>query len=56
MRVAFHEKTGNHENDEDTTTTNIELSAGLAEITGATEMTKTTGIRGVNHGFLKQRV
>ena len=57
MRVAFDENDGDHENDEATktsqTATNKELSA---EITETTEMTKTTGIEGANHGFPKQRV
>ena len=60
MWVAFHENDGNHENDENDeatqTATNKELSAGFAEITETTEMTKTTGIRGANHGFPKPRV
>ena len=29
------------------------LSAGFVEITEITEMTKTTGIQGANHGFRK---
>ena len=44
MRVAFHENNTNHENnenDEDNSDScNKELSAGLTEITEATEMTK----------------
>ena len=55
--VAFHENDGNHENDENDRDTQIatnkELSAGLTE---TTEMMKTTGTRGANHGFPKQRV
>ena len=54
MWVDFHENDGNHdnnENDETTqTATNKELSDAFAEIT---EMTKTAGIRGANHGFPK---
>ena len=60
MLVAFRENDGNHENDENNeatqTATNKELSAGFAEIMETTEMTKTTGIQGANHGFPKQRV
>ena len=60
MRVGFHENDGNHENDEDNSDSyiviNKELSAGLAEITETTEMTKTMGIKGANHVFPKQRV
>ena len=60
MRVAFHENDRNHENnenDEDKSDSYIykELSAGLAEITETTEMTKTIGIRGANHGLPKQQ-
>ena len=36
------------------TAANKELSAGLAEIMEFMDMTKTTGIRGANHGFPKQ--
>ena len=57
VRVAFRENDGNHENDENAedtqTATNKGLSAGLAEITETTKMTKTTGIQGANHGFPK---
>ena len=60
MRVAFHENDRNHENNkndkdnsESQTATNKEFNAGLAEITETTQMTKTTGMRGANHGFLK---
>ena len=58
--VAFHKDDGNHENEEKTkttqTATNKELSSGFVEITKAAGMTKTTGIRGANHRFNKQRV
>ena len=37
------------------TATNKELSVGSVEIMETTEMTKTTGIRGANHGFPKQQ-
>ena len=37
------------------TVTNKELSVGGTEIAETTEITKTTGMRGANHGF-KQRV
>ena len=60
VRVAFHENDGNHENAKTTktiqTATNKELSAGFAEITETTKMTKTTGIQGANHGFPRPRV
>ena len=57
MRAAFHENDGNGENDETTqTSTNKELSAGLAGIMPTTAMTKTTGIWGANHGFPKEWV
>ena len=38
------------------TATNKELSAGFAEITETTELTKTTGIQGANRRFPKPRV
>ena len=38
------------------TTTNKEVSAGLAGITETTEMTKTAGIQGASHGSPKQWV
>ena len=58
MRVAFHENDGNHENDVNNSKSYEQgLSAGFAEdITETTEMTKTTEIRGANHGFPKQQV
>ena len=37
------------------TATNKGLSAGIAEITETTKMTKTTGIQGASHGFPKPR-
>ena len=64
LRVAFHENDGNHENNEndehnsDSYNQGVECwnPAGLAEITGTTKMTKTTGIQSANHGFPKPRV
>ena len=58
MRAAFHKKNDrNHENDETTNTTqtatNKEFSAGLAEITPTTEMTKPRGAWGAKHRFPK---
>ena len=38
------------------TATTKELSAGFTEITKTTEMTKTMGIHGANHGFPKPQV
>ena len=53
MRDAFHENDDYHESDEDNSDRyKQELSAGFAELTETTEMTKTTGIQGANHGFL----
>ena len=60
VQAAFHENDGDHENDENAKATqtaeNKEWSAGFAEITETTEMTKTTGIQGANHRFPKPRV
>ena len=58
---GLHASRGDHEKMTKTTKAtqtdaNKDLSAGSAEITETTEMTKTTGIRGANHGFPKQRV
>ena len=60
MRVAFQENDGNQEAKKTTkttqTATNKELSAGLADVTGTTEMTRKTGSRVANHAFPKQQV
>ena len=51
-RVAFHKNDGNHENyEENSHSYKKEFSAGLVEITETTEMTKTQGIWGANHGL-----
>ena len=59
--VAFHANDGKHENDENDednsdSCKHWELSAGFAEITETTKMTKTTRIQCAKHGFPKPRV
>ena len=62
MWVAFHENDGDQENNKSDEgqlrrLQLKELSAGLAEISEITEMTKTAGIQGAKkHGFPKQQV